>query len=345
MTHCASCGAPLHPGDAFCPNCGVTRSASICSSCGAKLKADARFCEICGQQVRTPGVAECCDRTIAPQAATESREATKQSSSVPPKKRPLRLILALAVVVVMVAAGGVALALVLEHKSAAPAQPDWRTIGYSVQHRPIVAATFGNSGNRTLVIGGFHGAEYGAAVANKFAAYLARNPAALPHGVEVDVIRCLNPDGQFLGTRGNAHHTDLNRNFPTTNWSSELRKGDPSRTLKLNGGTYPGSEPETKALLAYLQRGYSLIISLHSNGGYVDYNGPDGHSLAAIVARSVELPVQITKYQASIGGSLGEYVPQHYGLPIVTVELNQPRLTMGLINGLLKAAKTASLDR
>ena len=179
-------------------------------------------------------------------------------------------------------------------------------------------------------------------MANQFANYLATHPAALPQGIEIDVIRCLNPDGQALGTRGNAHDVDLNRNFPTSSWRSRLRPGDPSRALGLSGGSAPGSEPETRTLLAYLRRGFSLVVSLHSNGGYVDYNGPDGRSLAAIVSRNAELSVKITAYQAAIGGSLGEYVPQQYRIPVLTIELSQPRLFLGLTNGLISAAQAAS---
>lgn len=83
-------------------------------------------------------------------------------------------------------------------------------------------------------------------------------------------------------------------------------------------------------------------MSLHSNGGYVDYNGPDGRSLAAIVSRNAELSVKITAYQAAIGGSLGEYVPQQYRIPVLTIELSQPRLFLGLTNGLISAAQAAS---
>ena len=216
---------------------------------------------------------------------------------------------------------------------------EWATIGYSVRKRPIVAARVGSGDRHILVIGGVHGCEFGTAVATQFAAYLASHPAAVPAGAAIDVIRCLNPDGYALHARGNARHVDLNRNLPTGNWRRILKRGDPSGSLGLTGGAGPGSEPETKALLAYLKRGFAAVLSLHSRAGILDYDGPGGAALAKRMSALCGLPPGHVGYQAYITGSLGDYVPATYAVPVITVELRSATLSTGLRTALLVAAR------
>ena len=216
---------------------------------------------------------------------------------------------------------------------------EWVTIGYSVRKRPIVAARFGSGARHILVIGGVHGNESGTAVATQFAAYLASHPAAVPAGAAIDVIRCLNPDGYARRTRGNARHVDLNRNLPTANWRRILKRGDPSGSLGLTGGAHPGSEPETKVLLAYLKQGFAAVLSLHSRAGILDYNGPGGAALAKRMSALCGLPPGHVGYQAYITGSLGDYVPATYAVPVITVELRSATLSSGLRAALLVVAR------
>src|SRR3954451_10205591 len=76
---------------------------------------------------------------------------------------------------------------------------------------------------------------------------------SLPAGaLQAAVILCGNPDGLLRGTRGNARGVDLNRNFPTSNWSPDAvhyksRAAD-ARDIALSPGAQPASEPETAAL-------------------------------------------------------------------------------------------------
>jgi predicted deacylase len=228
---------------------------------------------------------------------------------------------------------------------AAPAQAagtgsvPWSVVGHSVRGRPIVAALFGDGARRVLVIGGVHGDEAGTAVALQLARYLSSHPAAVPAGAQIEVIRCLNPDGYALRTRGDVRHVDLNRNLPTTDWRRRLKRGDPSSILGLNGGRRPGSEPETKALLGCLEQGFAVVVSLHSHAGILDPGGPGGKVLARRMSRLCGLPVGHLSYQASITGSLGEYVPARYEIPIITVELRSTRLGRRLRSALLVVAK------
>ena len=223
--------------------------------------------------------------------------------------------------------------------AAVTVRSEWVTIGHSVRKRPIVAARFGSGKRHILVIGGVHGNEFGTAVATQFAAFLATHPAAVPARARIDVIRCLNPDGYALHTRSNARRVDLNRNLPTANWRGILNRGDPSASLGLSGGRSPGSEPETKALLAYLKQGFAAVLSLHSRAGILDCNGPGGAALAKRMAALCRLPVGHLGYQPYITGSLGDYVPAKYGIPIITVELRSAMFSAELRSAVLVVAR------
>jgi murein peptide amidase A len=115
-------------------------------------------------------------------------------------------------------------------------------IGYSVDHRPIVATRVGDpaAAVRVLVVGDVHGNER---AGERIVARLARSH---PKGERLWLIRTANPDGVALGTRQNAHGVDLNRNFPYR-WQAGPR-----------GTYYPGphgaSEPETRAIMKLVRR-------------------------------------------------------------------------------------------
>jgi protein MpaA len=94
-------------------------------------------------------------------------------------------------------------------------------------------------GTRVLAIGVIHGNEdAGVAIVDR----LASEP--VPAGVELWLVRSMNPDGQARQDRQNANGVDLNRNFPV-NWGV---LGEPG--FWQYGGTGPASEPETRAIVA-----------------------------------------------------------------------------------------------
>jgi protein MpaA len=113
-------------------------------------------------------------------------------------------------------------------------------IGRSVEGRPITVIRRGApDGTRVLAIGAIHGNEAaGTAIIDR----LATDP--VPDGVELWLVRSMNPDGQAIGNRQNAHDVDLNRNFPE-NWGVLGGPGDWQY-----GGPSPASEPETQAVVA-----------------------------------------------------------------------------------------------
>jgi predicted deacylase len=202
-------------------------------------------------------------------------------------------------------------------------------------------ASFGTgTGRRVLVIGGVHGGEHGARAAKQLAVYLHAHPEAVPAGATIDIIRCLNPDADAAGTRGNAHGVDLNRNMPTANWRRRLSASDQSRSMfHCTGGASAGSEPEVKVLLAQLDKGYDSVLSLHSHGGFFDANGPGGRSLARRMSAAGGLKLDKVAYDASITGSMGQFIPEEHKIPIVTVELDKRHLSQRMIEALLVPAR------
>jgi murein peptide amidase A len=210
--------------------------------------------------------------------------------------------------------------------------PDWRQVGTSVQGRPILAASFGSGARRILVIGGIHGSEFGSDVAEQFAAWLSSNPDGVPTGSRVDVVACANPDGRAMGQKGNADGVNLNGNFPTRNWKRQ-------QYLTTSAGPRAGSEPETQALMRLLEAGYARVVSLHSQGGFVDYDGPDGLVAASRVASASGFPVRKLGPASDYAGSLGTYVPERFGIAILTLELSSREMSSGVLAGLLAAVR------
>ena len=215
----------------------------------------------------------------------------------------------------------------------APPSPTWAPIGYSVQGRPIHAIRFGSGPNHVLIIAGLHGTEYGYDVASKLVSYLLANPSALPAGTQLDVIASANPDGRAKRRRENARGVDLNRNFPARNWRRIKKRG-------ATAGPSRGSEPETQAVMRFMEvGGYSRVISLHSRGPLVDYDGPGAKNLARRVSRIARIPVVRLANSRHYYGSMGNWVPERYHIPVVTIELKNRALPVRLRSGILAAVR------
>jgi protein MpaA len=270
--------------------------------------------------------------------ADGERRATSAAGAGSPGRDPTIVVLcvaiALATVVFAMALSATSGVRHLASPVAPVARSDARTIGASVDGSAITLISFGSGSRRMLVIGGIHGNEFGATVAEQLLEALRADPSLVPTGDAIDVIPCIDPDGRAAGTRGNARGVDINRNLPTLNWSTGLDPRDTSATRGLSGGSSPGSEPETKALLSALETSYVVVVSLHSNGGLVDFDGPGAEALAHKLSAAAGLPVDHLAYQSYIHGSLGQYLAQ-IGTPLITVELKRPDLTTGLRTGLL----------
>jgi murein peptide amidase A len=117
-------------------------------------------------------------------------------------------------------------------------------LGYSVEGRPIFAERYGTpGGRRVLVIGAIHGDEDdGLAIVDEL------RRRTVPDGVELWIVESMNPDGVANQDRHNANQVDLNRNFPYK-WGPIGVPGDGQYA-----GTGPASEPETQAMINFMQQ-------------------------------------------------------------------------------------------
>ena len=167
-----------------------------------------------------------------------------------------------------------------------------------------------------IVLAGIHGEEPESTVVLSRALRLLREQP-----LHTAVILCANPDGMVLGTRGNRHGVDLNRNFPSSNWRSDpvycrLVLESP-RVTRLSPGSSPGSEPETQALIALLSHLNPLeVLSLHAPLGFIDCAQPT--PLTQKLCDRLGLPwVQSPGYETP--GSFGSWC-EDKKLPCITLE-------------------------
>lgn len=192
--------------------------------------------------------------------------------------------------------------------------PAWERIGASVEGRAIEALTIGGGAGRPriLLVGGIHGDEpEGGRTINAVVAYL----ATLRPDATVRIVRDANPDGAAAGTRVNARGVDLNRNWPASNFRSA-----PAR------GQAPLSEPETRVLLAEIERfDPDLILVCHSSvrGPFVNFDGP-GAAYAVAFASGAARGDRRWRIVPDMGyatpGSLGSFAGVDGGIPILTLE-------------------------
>lgn len=167
---------------------------------------------------------------------------------------------------------------------------------------------------KILVFSLIHGDEQGAGSVGRL--WMERLESIAPRNTW-RVIPILNPDGLKAKTRTNANNIDLNRNFPTRDWTDLAQK-----YWKIQSGAnprrFPGdqaaSEPEVKCALEHIEEFKpDFIISVHTPLNVLDFDGP-----RVVPPKYDYLP---WKSLGHFPGSLGRYMWFERKTPVLTMEL------------------------
>ena len=153
------------------------------------------------------------------------------------------------------------------------------------------------------------------------------NPGKIPANARVVVVPTGNPDGVAIARRDNNNGVNLNRNFPTNNWTSNIITGGGGEQAGA-GGPSAGSEPETKALMnATYRYAPRFVMTYHSSGSLVNSNDV-GVSIAAGQAYAQAARYRFVPNSATTGtfgfemtGTYEDWLLER-GIAAILIELN-----------------------
>ncbi len=189
--------------------------------------------------------------------------------------------------------------------------------GTSVDGTPIIVYSPAPGSADLVILASIHGDE------SETTVVVSEALRCIPAGdLKAAVIVCANPDGIVRGTRGNARGVDLNRNFPTSNWTADpvcykSREND-ARDIALSPGSHAASELETTALIQLIDSVKPrAIVSLHSALACIDDAG--GSHLGRQLAVRSGLPL-LFEIGYPTPGSMGTWAGEK-NLTLVTYEL------------------------
>lgn len=193
-------------------------------------------------------------------------------------------------------------------------QSVWSSTAKSAGQHPIEVARFGTGKQYVLIVGSLSGNEPESLELMESAAQLAQKIAP-PEPVSLLLIRTLNPDGAVDHMRTNSRGVELNRNFPSPNFTSI-----PNRLT----GPAAGSEVETQYMLRVLAE-YHPVRMIHIRDGFGDRPLITMNSRWVASGKAPVLPEDV--YQGFFdqlykAGSLEEYVSRELKAGVVTVSLS-----------------------
>jgi len=209
-------------------------------------------------------------------------------------------------------------------------------VGYSVSGRPIEVYTFGNGPHQRMIIAGIHGGYESNTIelADELIKHINETPDIIPKDVTLFVLRDLNPDGDArdhgVDGRVNDHGVDLNRNFPT-NWAATWDRNGCWNSVPTTGGSGPGSEPETQAVMNFLKiHKIETLISYHSAALGVFPGGEpweaNSYRFAASLAEVTGYPFPPIDTGCIFTGTLADYAVDE-GATSVDMELSTHKYT------------------
>ena len=188
-----------------------------------------------------------------------------------------------------------------------PAVVERRILGHTRAGRPIKAWRLGEPGApKYVVVSTMHGNER----QTKRIVTALRDGRRI-RGIDLWVVPVYNPDGFARNTRQNGKGVDLNRNYPE-DW------------VDLDGtyesGSRPGSEPETRAMMAFLgEIQPRRIVSFHQPLNGVDVN-VEKPKFARRLARKLHLPRTSLNCGGACHGTMTSWYNANFEGMALTVE-------------------------
>jgi predicted deacylase len=211
-------------------------------------------------------------------------------------------------------------------------------IGFSLAARPIEVYTFGAGEKKYLIVAGIHGGyEWNTiALANELITHINKNPGAIPTDVTLYIIRNMNPDGEArshdVDGRVNNNGVDLNRNFPSENWTEEWDRDGCWIYRPTTGGAHAGSEPETRSVMGFVKtHRIDALISYHSAAlgvfpGGVPWEEPS-QQLAKALSKATGYPYPPIDTGCEYTGTLADWAVENGVGAAVDMELRNHRDT------------------
>ena len=211
-------------------------------------------------------------------------------------------------------------------------------IGYSVAGYPIEAYKFGNGEREYLIVAGIHGGyEWNTiALANELIEHLSKDPGAIPSDATLYIIRNITPDGEArahgVDGRVNNNGVDLNRNFPSENWSADWDRDGCWIYRPTTGGLYGGSEPETRSVMSFIEeQNITALISYHSAALGVFPGGvpwtEESKQLSKVLAKATGYPYPPVDTGCVYTGTLADWAVENGVGAAVDMELRDHKNT------------------